>query len=166
MIRLREVTEKDGPFLFEVYADTRAEEISTFGWGEAERNVFLKMQYAAQKHSYLHQYPRAVHQIVMYNETPVGRMITDMTEDAYLLVDVSLHSDFQNQGIGTFLIRNLQNSAEREHKKVRLHVLEHSPARQLYDRLGFRLIGESFPYITMEWRHAESSYHIQRSNDK
>jgi len=34
---------------------------------------------------------------------------------------------------------------------VRLHVIEVSPARRLYERLGFQTVGHAPPYIAMEW---------------
>jgi len=151
MLNLQHVRSEDDPFLYEVYAQARAEELAAFGWGRAEQDAFLRMQFELQKRSYAQQYPSAVHYIVLQDDVPIGRILTEETEEVVVLVDLSLVSARQNQGIGTSLLQDLQRMAQGAGKKVRLHVLQHNPARRLYERLGFRVTGEPIPYVAMEW---------------
>jgi ribosomal protein S18 acetylase RimI-like enzyme len=156
MLNLHHVTAEDDPFLYELYAQTRAEELAAFGWGRAEQDAFLRMQFEIQKRSYAQQYPSAAHYIVLLDDLPIGRIMTEETDEAVLLVDLSIVTVHQNQGIGTSLLLDLQRMARGVDKKVRLHVLQHNPACRLYARLGFRITGESVPYLAMEWQQQES----------
>lgn len=151
MITQQNVTQEDEAFLYEVYAQTRADEMLAMGWDREQGEAFLRMQFDMQRRSYAMQYPSAEHRIVLRDGVRVGRIMTDVREEALLLVDVSLVSSHRNQGIGTRLIRDLQQQAAESGRGVRLHVVNGNPAQQLYERLGFRVTGESFPYVAMEW---------------
>ena len=159
MLTLQNVSSEDQSFLFEVYAQTRAEELQAMGWSCEERESFLRMQFDMQQRSYAMQYPAAEHQTVLLDQVRIGRMITDVTEEALLLIDISLLPEHQKQGIGTRLIRDLQQKAAETGKKVRLHVLNHNPAHNLYTRLDFRITGEKFPYLAMEWQPSNKITH-------
>jgi ribosomal protein S18 acetylase RimI-like enzyme len=151
MIILQQVTAEDEQFLYEVYVQTRAEEMGVMGWNQEQGEAFLRMQFDMQKRSYAMQYPKAEHRIVLLDGVPIGRIMIDFAEEALLLVDVSLLSRHHNLGIGTRLIRDLQQAAE-SGRAVRLHVLNSNPAQRLYARLGFQVTGEKFPYLAMEWQ--------------
>lgn len=166
MLNLQHVRAEDDPFLYEVYAQTRAEELAAFGWGRAEQDAFLRMQFEMQKRSYAQQYPAAAHYIVLEDDVPIGRIMTEETGEAVVLVDLSLVTARQNQGIGTSLLHDLQRMAQGAGKKVRLHVLQHNPARSLYERLGFRVTGEPVPYVTMEWQPQEERMSNERGDSQ
>jgi GNAT superfamily N-acetyltransferase len=55
-------------------------------------------------------------------------------EDLYIL------PEFQNQGIGTAIILDILEEAHQDHKPVRLRVLTSSPAKVLYEKLGFVVV--------------------------
>ncbi len=55
-------------------------------------------------------------------------------EDLYIL------PEFQNQGIGTAIILDIIEEAHQDCKPVRLRVLTSSPAKVLYERLGFVVV--------------------------
>src|SRR5579871_1094420 len=44
-ISWRSATAADAAFCFSVYAGTRAEELAAWGWGAAQQEMFLKMQF-------------------------------------------------------------------------------------------------------------------------
>jgi ribosomal protein S18 acetylase RimI-like enzyme len=58
-------------------------------------------------------------------------------EDLYIL------QEFQNQGIGTTIILGIMGEARQNQKPVRLRVLSSSPAKNLYERLGFVVVQET-----------------------
>jgi ribosomal protein S18 acetylase RimI-like enzyme len=151
MYKLQPARLEDDSFLYEVYASTRIEELALTGWPEQEVDKFLRMQYEIQKRSYLNQYPLAAYELVILGNIRIGRMMTVETETAWLLVDAALLPVYRNQGLGGQLINDFQQKAAAAGKSVRLHVLEGSPARRLYARHGFRITGQQFPYVTMEW---------------
>ncbi|MVP00986.1 GNAT family N-acetyltransferase [Paenibacillus lutrae] len=151
MIRKLPACPADAPFLFQLYASTREAELQAWGWDEQMRRPFLHMQWMAQKNSYTAQYPDAEELIIHLNDSPAGRILTARTNDSLLLVDIALLPIHQNQGIGSLLIRELQEEAVTASLKLVLHVLPDSPALRLYQRLGFGNTGVSGLHLRMEW---------------
>jgi ribosomal protein S18 acetylase RimI-like enzyme len=151
-ISLRPSLPEDEPFLFAVYASTRADEMQLVPWSDEEKLAFVQMQFKAQRTSYAQQYPDAQWSIVMREEVPVGRLIVDRVEEEILLMDIALLPEYRGQGIGSALMHDLLNEAQHKDLPVRLHVEFFNPALQWYERLGFTRIGETGVYFEMEWR--------------
>ncbi|MFJ2745119.1 GNAT family N-acetyltransferase [Streptomyces sp. NPDC087440] len=57
--------------------------------------------------------------------------------DAYWLEHFYLPPHLQGSGIGSAVLRELLERADRDGRPVRLNVLQGSPARRLYERFGF-----------------------------
>ncbi|ADM97261.1 GNAT family N-acetyltransferase [Dickeya dadantii] len=60
-------------------------------------------------------------------------------EQHWYLIQIQIHPDFQNRGIGKQLIETLLAQASAQGQAVVLSVLKNNPARHLYHRLGFRV---------------------------
>jgi ribosomal protein S18 acetylase RimI-like enzyme len=150
-ISLRPVTLEDEPFLFEVYADTRRDEMAQWGWDRAQQDMFLKMQFKAQHQSYELEDEETETKIILLEGKPVGRLIVNRTESEIRLTDIALLSEYRSGGIGTILIKDLFDEASRMGLPVRLHVLKNNRAIRLYERLGFKTTGESGMHFQMEW---------------
>ena len=144
---LRDVTTEDEPFLFEVYASTRIDELTGIGWNDDQKQAFIKMQFIARERSY----PRVGNRIILLNGRPIGRMMVDRSEAAILLRDIALLTEYRNAGIGSRLITDLMKEASSAGKPIELHVLASSPAVRLYERLGFRSSGDDGAYLEMKW---------------
>lgn len=157
LVSLRPAQTQDEPFLFRVYASTRAEEMALVGWDAEQQQAFLQMQFNAQTQYYRMQYPNAESKIISRDDTPVGRLIVHRSNDEILLMDIALLPEYRNAGMGTTLIRALQSEAEKIHKPLHLHVEPFNPAMQLYKRLGFIKIDESGIYHLMEWRDGKNN---------
>ena len=50
---------------------------------------------------------------------------------------------YQRTGVGTEVLRNLLGAWRSTGKSVALTVLKNNPARRLYERLGFCVVGEA-----------------------
>jgi ribosomal protein S18 acetylase RimI-like enzyme len=151
-VTVRPVEPDDEPFLFRVYAITRADEVSSWGWDQAQQEAFLRMQFLTRKLSYRAQYPGADHRIVMHDDQPVGTILFAKTDKEILFLDIALLAEYRNAGIGTGLIRDLQAEAARTGVPVHLHVLKTNPAAaRLYDRLGFQTTKDDGVYLHMKW---------------
>ena len=141
----------DEPFLYQLYASTRADEIAGWGWNATQQELFLQMQFQAQRHHYAAQYPTASHQIIVADASPAGRILTARTPPEIWLVDIALLLLYRSQGIGTELIQNLLQEARAASQSVRLHVAKTNfAAMRLYTRLGFAPIADDEMYILME----------------
>ena len=150
-ISLRPASLEDEPFLRQLFATTRADELAFMGWNENQKEGFIAMQFSAQSRQYAMSYPQANHRIILSEENPIGRMMVDSMDAAILLVDIALLPEYRNAGIGTDLIQDLLKEAAAAGKAVRLHVLASSPAMRLYERLGFSQIGPDTAYLEMMW---------------
>jgi len=142
----------DAPFLLEVYASTRREELAATGWPAQMREAFLRMQFNAQRHGYRTAFPRAQFAIILSGGQAVGRIVIDRAEDGFLLVDIALLPEHRGRGLGTALVQNLLREAAAAGKPVRLSVLKGQRAFQFYQRLGFVKTGEDGLRDQMEWR--------------
>lgn len=148
-------TPADEPFLFRLYASTRASELNEWGWDEATQLAFLSMQWKAQQLSYATQYPTADYRMIQLDGVRIGRMIVSRTEHEITLVDLSFLSEFCNKGFGTSFIRELQAEAADMGRPICLSVLKSSPAKTLYERLGFTPVNDYGLYTSMRWSAKE-----------
>lgn len=144
---LRETKPEDEPFLLEVYASTRLEELEGLGWDDNQKQAFIRMQFLARERCY----PRVDDRIILLDGRPVGRMMVDRTETSILLRDIAVLPGYRNAGIGRRLIEDLKKEATAAGKPIELHVVALSPAVRLYERLGFRASGGDVAYLEMKW---------------
>jgi len=151
-LSLREATPEDEPFLLDVYASTRLEELEGFGWSDEQKHAFIRMQFLARERVY----PRVDNRIILFEGRPVGRMLVDRSDKLILLRDIALLTEFRNAGIGSRLIKDLMKEASSAGKPIQLHVMASSPAARLYERLGFVRTGGDNAYLEMQWVPAKS----------
>lgn len=148
-VTLRFSTPDDQDFLFAVYASTRADELSLWGWDDNQKRAFLEMQFRAQSQQYSLCYPQADCSVILLDDLSVGRFLVDRSGPDIMLVDIALLPEYRNQSIGTTLIQSLLNEATGAQKNVALHVLRGSAAARLYERLGFTTVAEDSVYLEM-----------------
>jgi ribosomal protein S18 acetylase RimI-like enzyme len=149
---LRPVTSEDGPFLYRLYASTRAEELAVVPWDEAQKEAFLRMQFHAQTKFYAESFPGAAFLMVLREGEPAGRLYVDRRGDEIRLLDIALLPEHRGAGLGTALLRDLTTEAAAAGKPLRIHVERFNPALRLYERLGFKLLQDEGVYYLMEWR--------------
>ena len=148
---LRAASPDDDEFMLAVYASTRAEELALVAWSAEQKDAFLRMQFDAQRHHYRLHYPAAEYSVILHDGAPAGRLIVDRSGDLLAVIDIALLPAYRGLGIGTRLLRALQDEAARADKAVRLRVEFFNPARRLYERLGFVMAGEIGIYQSLEW---------------
>ena len=147
---LRPARDDEAEVVFAIYASMRAEELAQVPWGQAEKEAFLRMQFAAQDRYYRETFPDASYDLIVAGSEVVGRLYVDRGADAILVIDLALLPEHRGRGIGTMLLQRVLAEAGAEGKPVRIHVEQFNPARRLYERLGFRVIEEQGVYLLME----------------
>jgi ribosomal protein S18 acetylase RimI-like enzyme len=149
---LRPIATQDDLFLYQVYASTRADEMALVRWSEEQITAFLWMQFNAQRQHYLQYFPKAEYNLICLDDhQPIGRMIIERSGDEILLMDIALLPVYRNTGIGTRLVRDIQDEAQAKGLPVRLHVEAFNRAVHLYERLGFTRTAQDGIYLKMEW---------------
>src|SRR5262245_18838425 len=117
-LSLRPACVEDEPFLYALYASTRAAELAAWGWNETQQKLFLDLQFRGQQQHYA-AYPNTMHWIVEAQLEPIGRLLVAHLSDELRLVDVALLPDFRQRGIGANLVQQLQAEAQEQGKAVR-----------------------------------------------
>ena len=136
-ITLRPVGPDDYDFLVEVYGSTRAEELALTPWTTEQQQAFVRSQFAAQQDYYAEKYPTASHDIILSDNRPVGRLYVVRLDQEIRIIDITLLPGERNAGIGSFLIKQLLDEANRSQKMTRIFVEEFNPSLRLFERLGF-----------------------------
>ena len=120
-----------GPYLSQAFAD----------WSEAADRAH---------HQQWMQDGRA--QAIVVEDRIAGSFELVRHEDALWLRRLELDPRLHGSGLGTQILRDVQQEARRQGLRVVLDVFTHNPVRRLYDRLGFAEAGREGPSIKMEWR--------------
>jgi ribosomal protein S18 acetylase RimI-like enzyme len=150
-ISARPVQPDDEPFLLHIYASTRADELALVPWTIEQKQAFVSMQFAAQQDHYQKEYPGASHEIILASDLPIGRLYVAWLEDEIRIIDFTLLPEQRNAGVGSFLLTRLLKQAAGAGKVVRIYVEEFNPSLRLFERLGFKSVGEQGIYLLMEW---------------
>jgi len=154
-ITLRDATPEDMPFLGRLYCNSRQQEVESWGWPAQQQEAFLRMQFEAQHRSYRAAFPDATHNIICKENAPIGRILVNREPVALHLVDIALLAEHRNCGIGSELLRRMQQACEVQSLTLRLQVLQGNPAIRLYRRLGFVLSSADQIYVDMDWVPAQ-----------
>lgn len=134
---LRHRNSTDFPFLRQLYAETREEELRPVPWSPEQKWVFLCDQFQKQHEHYQQHYPLAQWWVVTCDEASVGRLYVAQTARDLRIMDLSLTAAHRGMGLGGAMVRALLRHAEVQSLSVSLHVEPFNPAMRLYKRLGF-----------------------------
>jgi len=99
---------------------------------------------------YHRNFPEAAFLVVEANAVPIGRLYLHRRSDEIRVVDIALLTEHRGRGIGEVLMRQVIAEADEKRLPVRIHVEHVNPAQHLYDRLGFRRVGDTGVYYLME----------------
>ncbi len=152
-IQQRPATEEDRLFMQQLYRTSRDFEMVYLSHLSAEqKEQFLDMQFEAQYQGYQQQCPNAVWTILEEDGVPIGRLIVDYRPGEIGAMDVCLLPEMRGRGIGTQIMRDLQQEGQQRGLPVRLYVtILNENARRLYERLGFEVIDQTPVHLHMEW---------------
>ena len=82
-------------------------------------------------------------QIIIVDQIEIGTITLEEHSDTLFLALIEIQPDYQGRGIGAALVREVVTDAHRRGLAVELNVLKANPrAKQLYERLGFRVAEE------------------------
>jgi ribosomal protein S18 acetylase RimI-like enzyme len=151
---LQDVRADDEGVLFELYVAVRSEELGMQGWSDEMRDRVLRTQFDAQRRGYRDQYPGLDEQLILCGGSPVGWVVVDRSDSRELHgLDIALVAEARQQGVGTRVMRLLQDEAAAGNRPMVI-VVERRNSRALafHGRLGFTAIGDTDVHCVMEWR--------------
>ena len=94
----------------------------------------------------------AAHEIISCDEVPCGYVCLEYRESDIHVRELVIDPEFQGQGVGSRILREVLEDARARRVPVRLDTFHVNHAVNLYRRLGFREIGKTETHILMEWR--------------
>jgi GNAT superfamily N-acetyltransferase len=150
-LHFRSITEADLPFLYEVYASTRTEELAVVPWSDQQKAAFLVQQFQAQHADYARNYPDADRLIVLRGNQPAGRLYIERNAREHSVIDIALLPQHRGHGLGAAIMRDLQDEAGSVGKPLTIYVEKFNPALRLYRRLGFQTVEDLGVYDLMRW---------------
>lgn len=148
-VELRPETDGDRDLLIQLYAASRADELALVGWDEAQEKAFLAMQFGVRDRAYADRHPGSARSVIEVAGRPVGRLWIDDQPDEICIVDIALLPDARNKGVGSRILGDIIRDASARGLPVALHVANGSPARRLYERLGFEEMYEDAMYVQL-----------------
>ena len=95
------------------------------------------------------KYPYERFDIIVVDERDVGYVEVVWSELLHIN-NIVIQPDRQGRGLGSQVLQDLLQQADDRHTKSELRVLKSNPARRLYERLGFRVCGETEQHHYME----------------
>jgi GNAT superfamily N-acetyltransferase len=136
-LRLRPEADSDTPFLCELYASVRADEVAPLPWPDELKHKFLSEQFFLQRKHYREHYVAAEFLVIEQAQRRIGRVYLHRSEVEVRLMEISLIRELRGHGNGGRLLRALLQECDADGLPVTLHVEPPNPARRLYERLGF-----------------------------
>ena len=104
-----------------------------------------------QKSKTLNELDRHINdmRIIMFDNEDIG--ITTFYEDdeAYIVGLIAIHPNYQKRGIATMIINEYINIAQHNNKKIKIKTYKENPAKNLYERLGFKIYNEDETHVHM-----------------
>lgn len=152
----RPITSADMAFLLSLYGSTRVEEMKRLDWPDAAKGQFIESQFQAQHTYYQNNYRGAKFWVIRKGGQSVGRLYVhpDFQGNGLRIIDISIAPENRGEGLGTEILNQIKQIAGAMGKAVTIHVESFNPAKNLYERLGFKKISETNGvYHLMEWKH-------------
>ena len=131
-LTFRPAVEADIPFLLELRRQTMSEHLRASGIepSESERRVRVLASFDCAE-------------IILLAGASVGLLKVVRGPDNWDLVQIQIVPEQQGRGFGSAILEKLLTDAVQAHVTVCLSVLKVNPARRLYERLGFRIVGQN-----------------------
>ena len=82
-------------------------------------------------------------EVLLQDGKPVGLLKVSRDRPQWNLIQIQLVPELQGQGLGADLLSEVTSEADAANVPVTLSVLKSNPARALYERFGFAVVGES-----------------------
>lgn len=150
-IALRDAQPSDAGFLRALYRSVREPELALTDWDEERKRAFADEQFGLQDRWYRERYDDARFLVIERDGAPIGRLYLHRSSAELRVMDVALVPPERNRGLGTAIVRNLQDVARAGAVALTLHVETFNPARALYARLGFREEAGEGIYLRLRW---------------
>jgi ribosomal protein S18 acetylase RimI-like enzyme len=103
-----------------------------------------------QQRHFEEKWQRGGFEIVSLVEREVGVLWVTRGKNAHILHEIQMSPDYQNQGIGTLLLKEEIYVSIQAGRHLLLNVLKGNRGQNLYERLGFQITGSRGLHLLVE----------------
>jgi ribosomal protein S18 acetylase RimI-like enzyme len=103
-----------------------------------------------QREHFSNSFNSTTSQIIVVDGRDVGELAVEERSNELFLSGIYILPEYQNRGLGTTILRSLLARARTSGRSVTLQVLKVNPARRLYERLGFVVVGSTETHFLMK----------------
>ena len=137
--KFRKASEEDYNFIYQVKKEAYQSyvEINFGSWDEEKQKEYFKSFIDACKEAY----------IITFEGNDIGFYNGRLSENEYEIGNICIVPAYQNRGIGTNILKDI--IAQNYGKEITLQYFKQNPAGRLYERLGFRIAGETAYHYQM-----------------
>lgn len=139
----RDCTLDDFDFLFELKKENFKWYVDKiWGWNDDDQKQRLKQD--LEEHL-------AHKRIILVNNKKVGVYAVHITENGDLFInEISILKEYQHKGIGRKILEEQLKENRQKGIRTILQVFKDNPAKSLYEKLGFKVYGETETHYQME----------------
>ena len=153
---LRPERPDDEDFLYALFRSHSWSGVAAMPVDDAMKESLLRMQFRSQTMTYRAQNPDARFDILERDGVKFGRYIVAEDHGIATFVDFALLPGERGAGLGTAVVRRMVEWVGERCPVVRLSILWNNEASlRMTRRVGFVQVGETPPYVLMEWRRPE-----------
>lgn len=148
---IRKIRKEDQPFLEQLFFSSRPH-LALIDMPEAFISSLVSQQYMLQQAHYQTQWPDTEKLIITLANSDIGKIITALSDTSLRIVDLALLQHYRGKGIGTSILRSLQQFARQHSLPLKLSVdNQNSLAKKLYLSIGFQITGHTETHDSMIW---------------
>lgn len=157
-VRLRRLKPSDYAWLLELYKDVRRLEWEFLPLNSDQKRALFQQQQTIQLNYYRANFVRPRFEIILLEDTPIGRLFTNRDGAGVRVLDIALLKIFRGRGIGTYIVEQLMDECRKLANPLHLCVEKINPARKLYAKLGFEIVTEEDFVLQMQWRPEQQPF--------
>jgi GNAT superfamily N-acetyltransferase len=117
-----------------------------WGWNDDEQRDFHNREWQETKR-----------EIITYDDKPIGTIAITDSEGGTRIGTFFIIPEYQNKGIGSYLLRHILDKADRAGQVTRLKFLKINPVKSLYLRYGFEIVGSDEYFYSAERKPGNKS---------
>ena len=135
----RPTTESDIPFLLALRVQSMGPHLAAAGIDATEADYLVRVRYRLD-----------CAEVLLRDGVPVGLLKVVREATTWTVMQIQFLPEVQGQGLGARVLRQVIADARRAGVALCLSVLKANPAKDLYERLGFVVVGETEDEFEMQ----------------
>lgn len=155
VLRTRPEADADAEFLFTLYESVKGPEMASMPVDGRMKQQLLSMQFQAMTLGYRAAFPAARYDVILLNETPIGRLIINIEPRTAQVVYIALLPEWRSRRIGVTLMTAVLAEPRRLGAVCEASVAgDNTASLRLWSKLGFQERERLAADIVLEWRPA------------